>query len=170
MDAGCCVGVLGVEVENTFARHPHEVAAVLHHVSFGGEDRPSPASFYSGSVKMPKGRQPPGIPVTYEAEASDAAMIRVPINRNAAYTSARFMPTSYSIGWTTKRGRDRRLGPGSSQGESHVLWLLTPTLGRAYDVSMIVDNAIYEDGRRAAEPASLQRLTKPAANSRAWLG
>jgi hypothetical protein len=40
MDAGVCVGVLGSEVEDPFARHPHEVAAVLHHVSFGGEDRP----------------------------------------------------------------------------------------------------------------------------------
>ena len=110
--------------------------------------------------------------MTYDAEAIDAAMIRAPTNRNAAYSSARFMPTSYPIGWTPKTGCDRRLGAGSSRGGTPVLRLLTRTLGWAYDVYMIVANAIYVDGRRAVEPTSLQETYEACREQHglAWIG
>ena len=79
--------------------------------------------------------------MTYDAEAIDAAMIRAPTNRNATYSSARFMPTSYPIGWTPKRGRDRRLGPGSSRARLRYLRLADAYHRPGYDVYMIVDNA-----------------------------
>src|SRR5215211_1260800 len=99
-------------------------------------------------------------------------MIRAPTNRNAAYSSARFMPTSYPIGWTPKTGCDRSLGAGSSRGGPPVLRLLTRTLGWAYDVYMIVANAIYVDGRRAVEPTSLQETYEACREQHglAWIG
>jgi magnesium transporter len=45
-------------------------------------------------------------------------------------------------------------------------------VGRAYDVCMIVDSAIYVDGRRAVEPASLQETYEACREQRgvAWIG
>jgi magnesium transporter len=45
-------------------------------------------------------------------------------------------------------------------------------VGRAYDVYMIVDNAIYVDGRRAAEPASVQETHEALRQQHgvAWIG
>ena len=59
---------------------------------------PAPAGISLGLVTMPIGCQPPGTPVTYDAEAIEAAVIRAPDSRNAAYSSARLMRPCYPIG------------------------------------------------------------------------
>ena len=52
-----------------------------------------------------------------------------------------------------------------------ILWLLL-TRRRAYDLFVIVDSAIYVDGRRAAEPRSLQETYDACREQRgvAWIG
>ena len=59
-----------------------------------------------------------------------------------------------------------------SRGETPVVRLLTPTVSKAYDVSMIVDNAIYVNGRRAVEPTSLQETYEACREQHglAWIG
>ncbi len=49
---------------------------------------------------------------------------------------------------------------------------LTLAIGRAYDVCVIVDSAIYVDGHRAAEPASLAETYEACREQHglAWLG
>jgi magnesium transporter len=63
--------------------------------------------------------------------------------------------------------------PSSDGGRrAPVLRLLTRTVSRAYDVYMIVDNAIYVNGRRAAEPASVHETHEALRQQPgvAWIG